>query len=638
MKRLTLLSLLLVLTLVIAACSSAEPAAPAVEEPVAEEAAEETMAEEEMEEEMVEETSNSIVDIAVNDGRFETLVAAVTAAGLAETLSGEGPFTVFAPTDDAFAALPEGTVESLLEDPQGALTNVLLYHVVDGKVMASDVVGLEAAPALSGEEIAINASDEGVFLNENVAVIITDIEADNGVIHVVDAVLLPPSMMVEEEMPSIAQIAADAGSFNTLLAALEAAGLAETFAGEGNFTVFAPTDDAFAALPEGTVEALLEDPQGALTDILTYHVVDGKVMASDVVALDAAPTLSGKDISIMVDGDSVILNENVMVTATDIEASNGVIHVIDAVLLPPAEMAEGEMSDDMMAEKQSIAAIAAEAGTFNTLLAALEAAGLAETFAGEGSFTVFAPTDDAFAALPEGTVEALLEDPQGALTDILTYHVVDGKVMASDVVGLDAAPTLNGKAIAIKVDGSTVFLNENVMVIATDIEASNGVIHVIDAVLLPPDEMAEAEMSDDMMAEKPSIAEIAVNDGNFNTLVAALDAAGLVETLSGEGEFTVFAPTDDAFAALPEGTIDALLADPQGDLTNILLYHVADGASYAEDVVATDMIPTLFGEDVSVTVDGDQVLLNDTVMVIATDIQASNGVIHVIDAVLIPAS
>ncbi len=476
MKRLTLLSLLTIFALFIVACGAAEPAAPAVEEAPTVEVmpTEEPMP--------TEAPSNSIVDIAVNDGRFNTLVTAVTAAGLAETLSGEGNFTVFAPTDDAFAALPAGTVEALLADPQGALTNVLLYHVVDGKVMASDVVELDSATTLSGEDIAISASDAGVFLNENVQVIITDIEADNGVIHVIDAVLLPPSMMAEEELPSIAEIAAEAGNFNTLLAALEAAGLAETFAGEGSFTVFAPTDDAFAALPEGTVEALLADPEGALTDILTYHVVEGKVMASDVVNLDAAPTLNGKEISIMVDGDSVILNETVKVTATDIEASNGVIHVIDAVLLPPAdEMMEGEM----MEAKQSIAEIAAEAGTFNTLLAALEAAGLAETFAGEGSFTVFAPTDDAFAALPEGTIEALLADPEGALTDILTYHVVDGKVMASDVVSLDEATTLNGQTIKITVDGDSVILNDTVMVIATDIEASNGVIHVIDAVLIP---------------------------------------------------------------------------------------------------------------------------------------------------------
>ena len=171
-----------------------------------------------------------------------------------------------------------------------------------------------------------------------------------------------------------------------------------------------------------------------------------------------------------------------MVIITDIEASNGVIHVVDAVLLPPSdEMAEKEMMD------KDIVDIAVEDGRFTTLVAAVEAAGLVDTLKSEGPFTVFAPTDDAFAALPEGTVEALLEDiPQ--LTNILLYHVVPGKVMAADVVQLDgqeAATALEGKSIAIKIDGDKVMLNEDVMVIITDIEASNGVIHVVDAVLLP---------------------------------------------------------------------------------------------------------------------------------------------------------
>jgi uncharacterized surface protein with fasciclin (FAS1) repeats len=137
--------------------------------------------------------SRDIVDIAVEDGRFTTLVAAVQAAGLVDTLKSEGPFTVFAPTDEAFAALPEGTVEGLLADIP-ALTNVLLYHVVPGKVTAADVVGLDgqsAETALEGQSIAVKLDMNNVYLNKNVKVIITDIEASNGVIHVIDAVLLP---------------------------------------------------------------------------------------------------------------------------------------------------------------------------------------------------------------------------------------------------------------------------------------------------------------------------------------------------------------------------------------------------------------------------------------------------------------
>ena len=407
------------------------------------------------------EMPKSIVDIAVEDGRFTTLVAAVQAAGLAETLSGEGSFTVFAPTDDAFAALPEGTVEALLADIP-ALTDILLYHVVDGKVMASDVVELSNAMTLQGQYVDIKAEDGKVMI-DGAEVIITDIEASNGVIHVIDAVILPESR-------DIVDIAVEDGRFTTLVAAVQAAGLVDALKSEGPLTVFAPTDDAFAALPEGTVEALLADIP-ALTDILLYHVAEGKVMASDVLGLSNAMTLQGQYADISVE-DGKVMIDNAQVIITDIEAANGVIHVIDAVILP---------------ESRDIVDIAVEDGRFTTLVAAVQAAGLVDTLKGEGPYTVFAPTDDAFAALPEGTVEGLLADIP-ALTNVLLYHVVPGKVMAADVVGLDgqsAGTALEGQSINVKLDMSNVYLNENVQVIITDIETSNGVIHVIDAVLLP---------------------------------------------------------------------------------------------------------------------------------------------------------
>ena len=498
MKRLALLIGILVLSLVLVACAgTAEPTAETASEAntsQAEAPAEENVeeADEVSEEEAMEE--KSIVDIAVEDGRFTTLVAAVQAAGLAETLSGEGEFTVFAPTDDAFAALPEGTVESLLEDPEGALKDILLYHVVGSTVPAETVVTLDSADTLQGEAVSIAVVDGEVVLNDSAKVIIPDIEASNGIIHVIDAVILPPSMTeaaAEDEMDakSIAEIAAEDGRFTTLVAAVEAAGLAETLSGEGEFTVFAPTDDAFAALPEGTVESLLEDPEGALKDILLYHVLNQVVTAADVVNYEGVQTIEGENIAIaVVDGD-VVLNDSAKVVLTDIAASNGIIHVIDAVLLPPSiteAAAEEAMAEDEMMDVKSIAEIASEDGRFTTLVAALDAAGLVDTLAGEGEFTVFAPVDDAFAALPEGTVEALLEDPQGALTDVLLYHVVEGVVPAETVVTLDSAPTLQGSDIHITVNDDGVFLNDTVKVLVTDVTASNGIIHVIDGVLLPP--------------------------------------------------------------------------------------------------------------------------------------------------------
>ncbi|MDX2139746.1 MAG: fasciclin domain-containing protein [Chloroflexota bacterium] len=142
----------------------------------------------------------TIVDIAVADGRFDTLVAAVTAAGLADTLSSPGPFTVFAPTDTAFAALGEDLIADLLADPDGLLTDILLYHVVAGEVPASTVVGLSTAPTVNGAPVFIEVIDGGVVLDRQVNVVITDIQASNGIIHVIDAVLLPPFDFTSSEL------------------------------------------------------------------------------------------------------------------------------------------------------------------------------------------------------------------------------------------------------------------------------------------------------------------------------------------------------------------------------------------------------------------------------------------------------
>jgi transforming growth factor-beta-induced protein len=277
-----------------------------------------------------------IVDTAVADGRFKTLVAAVQAAELVDTLKGEGPFTVFAPTDDAFAALPAGTLDELLKpENKQKLTDILLYHVVSGKVMAADAAKLTSAATVLGKDIAIKADMGNVYINE-AKVIIADIETSNGVIHVIDAVILPPSDDAMMEKNTVVDVAVADGRFNTLVAAVTAAELAETLSGEGPFTVFAPTDDAFAALPAGTLDSLLlPENKQQLTDILLYHVVSGKVMAADVVGLTSAPTVLGKDITITVRDGKVFLNDTVQVIITDVEASNGVIHVIDAVLLPP---------------------------------------------------------------------------------------------------------------------------------------------------------------------------------------------------------------------------------------------------------------------------------------------------------------
>ena len=324
MKRSSiLLSVVMVAAFVLAACATPATPAPTQVPPTPAPTATEAPVE-----------ASDIVDTAIADGRFTTLVAALQAAELVDALKAEGPFTVFAPTDDAFAALPEGTLDSLLlPENKQALTDILLYHVVEGKVMAADVTGLKSATTLLGKDVAVKVDMGNVYIND-AKVIITDIETSNGVIHVVDAVILPPTE--EAASSTIVDIAVADGRFTTLVAAVTAADLVETLSGEGPFTVFAPTDDAFAALPEGTLDSLLlPENKQQLIDILLYHVVSGKVMAADVVTLPSATTVLGKDVTITVKDGKAFLNDTVEVIITDIEASNGVIHVIDAVLLPP---------------------------------------------------------------------------------------------------------------------------------------------------------------------------------------------------------------------------------------------------------------------------------------------------------------
>jgi transforming growth factor-beta-induced protein len=299
----------------------------------------------------------------------------------------------------------------------------------------------------------------------------------------------------------IVQTAAAAGNFTTLLAAAEAADLVDALKGAGPLTVFAPTDEAFAKLPAGTVEALLAD-KDALTAILTYHVVPGAVTADQVVKLSSAETLNGASLTITLTSDGKVKINDAIVIITDIKATNGVIHVIDAVLIPASSAAarpnalsagatlgsgwivrairNGELN--WLTKYLSLYTVSRLAD-LPTLTTAVKAAGLQSTLMSKGPFTLFGPTEQAFAALPAGTVEALLQDP-ATLSNILLYHVTPGVVKAADVVKLTEATMANGKKVTISVVNGGVKIN-NANVLFVDIAARNGVLHIIDGVLIP---------------------------------------------------------------------------------------------------------------------------------------------------------
>lgn len=434
----------------------------------------------------------NIVETALAAGTFNTLAAALEATNLVPVLTDDSrQFTVFAPTDEAFAALGQETINALLADPD-TLRDILLYHVLaDARVNSSTAVSLAGSTTTTanGDDIALSVNEGNLFINRS-EVIATDIAASNGIIHVIDSVLTPPVEPEPDSLSSIVDTAIAAGSFNTLVAALQATGLDATLANEDDtFTVFAPTDAAFAKLGQDTINTLLANPD-QLADILLYHVVGGQAVDS-TTALSLAgsdvATVNGASIAVSLDSERLFVNES-EVTAVDIRATNGIIHVIDTVLIPPTTGTEESVVENSDADAGTLLDVARSAGNFTLLVAALEATNLDGAIGHPGDlYTVFAPTDAAFRALGQDTIDALLADP-ATLENILRYHIIAGTVVdaatALSLVGVSIEAN-NGQSLELNLRDSNLFVNDS-EVIATDIRGLNGIIHVIDAVLLPP--------------------------------------------------------------------------------------------------------------------------------------------------------
>ena len=603
---------------------------------------------------------------AAGTGIHDSLVAALDRADLIDTLSGDGPFTVFAPTDDAFTAAGIDLDSFNTDDEIATLVDILTYHVLAGAVNSTQVTDGMSATMLNGDEVTFSVTDGTVMVGD-ATVTIADVTASNGIIHVIDMVLMPPSDLVD--IPTVAQ---GTGIHDSLVAAVIQAELLTTLQGEGPFTVFAPTDDAFAAAGIDLTALDNDEGKATLTDILLYHVVSGSVASSALTNGMTATAVNGDDLTFTV-GEGVMVNDANVILA-DVEASNGIVHVIDKVLTPPVDLVD-------------IPTVAQGTGIHDSLVAAVIQTNLLSTLQGQGPFTVFAPTDDAFTAAGIDLDALNSEEGMATLTDILLYHVVSGAVPSSAVTDGLVAAAVNGDDLTFTV-GEGVMVNDANVILA-DVQASNGLIHVIDKVLMPPvpvteadgdvcynmythtiaagasfDEcmayayyenyemngqtftgcynlathtftmVSQAECEAYMWTPAVDIAMTAQATTIHNSLVAALAQAGLVSTLQGDGPFTVFAPTDDAFA---EAGIDLTALDNEEGkalLTDILLYHVVSGAVPSSAVTDGLAAAAVNGDDLTFSV-GEGVMVNDANVILA-DVPASNGVIHVIDKVLMP--
>jgi len=470
---------------------------------------------------------------AAGTGIHDSLVAALTQADLVTTLQGTGPFTVFAPTDQAFADAGIDLTTFDTDEENATLVDILTYHVVSGKVMSTDLTdGMEAA-ALNQDTLTFSVSSSEVKVNDAV-VTLADVESSNGVIHVIDKVLMPPADPVYVDIPATAQ---STGIHTALVAALSQANLVTALQSEGPFTVFAPTDQAFTDAGIDLTTFDTDEEIATLVDILTYHVYSGAVPSSAVTDGLAVTMFNGDKASFAVGTDGTVTIGDATVTGADVQTSNGIIHVIDKVLMPPAgdicytmvshTIVPGATNlicnsymyvEDYTVGGQTITgcyntvthavsdvsaaicgaymwtpavnlAMTAGATTIHTsLVAALTAADLVTTLSGETEYTVFAPSDDAFAAAGIDLDSFDTPEEIAVLTDILLYHVVAGTTLSTDLAeGMTTVSAANSDDLTIHVANGAVMVGTAMAnVTLADVPASNGVIHVIDQVLMPP--------------------------------------------------------------------------------------------------------------------------------------------------------
>lgn len=568
-------------------------------------------------------SSPNLVDLARSDARFSILAEAIAAADLTATLSGPTSYTVLAPTDTAFAALLTelNVTKAQLLANKPLLTAVLQYHVLSGEVARTAVPLGKAITPVGGGFFKVDSVSGGLVVtdgrNRKANITQTDLVATNGLLHVVDKVLLPADK-------NIVQTAQAAAPFSTLVEAVVAANLQGTLSGTGPFTVFAPTNAAFAsALTELGVskEALFADT-ALLSKILTYHVVPSRVLKADVPVGAAITTVEGQTFT--VDASLAItdrLGRKAAITGTDTLTSNGVIHTIDKVILPNDVTLPGQRT--LVQQLQGMP-------QFSILVEAVVAAGLQDALSGAGPLTVFAPTNTAFAALLTelGVTKEQLLANKPLLTAVLQYHVLGSQVLSSQVpVGKAITPLAGG---IFKIDANAGALvvtdgrNRRATIGFTDLRVKNGVIHSLDKVLLPANQ---------------NIVETAISLPQFSILVEAVVAAGLQDALAAPGPLTVFAPTNDAFVALLGElgvTKEALLAN-KPLLTAVLTYHVVPGRVLKADVPVNTPITTLQGD--TFTVNASLAITDQRdrrANITATDVLTSNGVIHVIDKVILP--
>ncbi|KAM9849949.1 transforming growth factor-beta-induced protein ig-h3 [Aulostomus maculatus] len=507
-------------------------------------------------------------------------------AKLRDEIEGPGSFTFFAPSNEAWAALPTEILDALVSNVNIELLNALHYHMVNRRLTSEELKhGSSFASMYQDFHVHVHHYANGIVTVNCARLIKPDQHATNGIVHVVDRVITA----ISNNVHTLIDIDED---LETMRTAIAAAGLTNILENEGQYTIFAPTNEAFEKIPQETLNRILGDPV-ALRDLLNYHILKNMQCAESIVSGTPMETLQGTVLEVGCDGDEITLNGKAIITKKDQLGTNGVIHYINELLIPDSaktllELAES--SDVVMATRLFVEA------------------GLSPHLKGAEALTLLAPLDDGF----KGDVAA------ADMRKLMTNHVVKEQLSSKSLYHGQELETLGDLKLRVFVYRNNLCI-ENACIAAHDKIGRYATMFTVDKVLTPP---------------MGTIMDVLKADDRFSLLVGTIQTAGMTELLNQQGALTFFAPTNDAFNALPQAELNRLMRNPQ-ELAGVLRYHLGEGLLVSGGVSSHTRVKPLQGEKLELGVRNYTVYVN-RIPVADADLMATNGVVHAVNSIVKP--
>ncbi|XP_038142603.1 transforming growth factor-beta-induced protein ig-h3 [Cyprinodon tularosa] len=508
-------------------------------------------------------------------------------ARLREEVEGPGSFTFFAPSNEAWAALPAEILDALVSNVNIELLNALHYHMVNRRLTSEELKhGSTFTSMYQDSLVHIHHYSNGIITVNCARLVKPDQHATNGIVHVIDRVITA----VSNDMLSIIDIDDD---LEKLRAAFAAAELSTLLEGGGQFTVFAPTNEAFQKIPSETLNRILGDPV-SLRDLLNYHILRQLHCSESIVSGSSMETLQGTSLEVGCDGDQMTLNGKAIITKKDQLGTNGVIHYINELLIPDSAKTLLEL---------------AESSSVTTATRLFVDAGLSSHLAGSEALTLLAPLNDAFKG-------SLTMTPE--MRKLMKNHILKTQLSSKSLYHGQELETMGGLKLRVFVYRNNLCI-ENACIAAHDKIGRYATMFTVDKVLTPP---------------MGTVMDVLKADNRFSQLVGAIQTAGMTELLNQQRVHTFFAPTDEAFRAMPQADFNRLMRNPQ-QLSDVLRLHLGEGLLVSGGVSSHTRVTPLQGEKLELGVRNYTVYVNK-VPVVDADLMATNGIVHAINSIIKP--